>query len=1687
MDFLISDSDNQNLVLHTTGVGVDIQDLSLLGDFTLEFRLYLEPNQTITNQDGVVSSGTFGNGNDINFEEGKLQLYSSDFGGNGVVVKSNTVAEAGKWNHYAIVRENGQNKIYLNGVLDGISSQNWTGNFNISHLAQSLNGGLQGQLDELRIWQVARSEAEITDNMNSSVAVDSAGLERYYRFDDQPAGHIVDATGNAETGHELHPPAGASIVNAAEDLFPGEFIDTQVVDGLFLPTDLAFFPDGRMLVVEKSGIVKIVEDPTQPNSNIQTYMDLSDSVLDYEEQGLLAVEIDPNFETNGYFYLFYNNDLEKRITISRFQHLENAGGTSSRGELTSETVLWQEHDITSHGHHQGAGLAIAYEPIDDNDPSPYKLYITTGDEFDGANSQDLGHDDGKVHRINLIDGSIPADNPYYDSTTADNYTPQIDTSSAVSSEGIIQTIYSYGLRNPFRASYDQESNSLFIGDVGSNNNNTAKEDIHVAAPGADHGWPAYEGFSEPLDNPGNPIHSYPHLNGPGQGTVPAFGANGASVSGGVVYRGDDFPEEYRGAYFYGDWVRNWIRYLEIDYSGDRPVLIEDHFFKNATGQVLSFEEAPDGSLYYITTFQTGNTFTFQGAVNRLDWSANNAAPAGTGIVVSPQERENPTAPHLVTFEADVVDPDGDALSYRWSFGDGIDLDGDGIGDTATSTEANPTYQYNEKGEYTVELVVTDENGAATVFDSQKIIVGHRPEVTITSPSQDMLFRAGETLTFTGFASDAEDGVLSGDSVVWSAVFLHNEHNHPVLSGVSNDAGGIDFQIKEDGHHYSSNTGYEIFLTATDSDGISTTESVVVRPDKVDITFDAPISANYTFVLDGISHQGDHTYDTLIDFKHVVEAEENYIVNGIQYDFSHWEDDVSNTNYIREFVVPDVDTTFRPVYTRGATIQSAISLDGTGGITVPNLVVGKDSNDFTIEAWIKFDGNTSINHVDAILGTGSYGNGNDINFYQGKIRLYSSNGGDVVIANHQSQKDVWTHYAVVRESGEMKIYVDGELDVAVATDWAETFVIDEIAAGVPLGGLNGEMDELKIWSVARSQAEINLGKNTIISSATPGLERYYQFEGGIIDVTGYSDEVAIPDNVQIVDSNAPVQLGGNLSPVAVDDFATVVEGSTSHLHILDNDYDLDGSINPQAVEILTAPNHGTLEMMDTQAELDARGKDMHHFGHAEYTADSGFTGTDSFTYRVQDDEGAWSNPATMTITVEALNTNNAPIAVDDNSTTDENQPVTIDVLANDRDADGDFLLVTEATATNGTVEINSDRTLTYTPNTGYSGEDWINYRVSDGNGGEATATVSLTINPDSVVPSQNLALALDGTNGVDIEDLSLLEDFTIEAWVKFSEGKVINNRDGIVAGNNNDINFYANKARIYSPGGGYGNDPVIATESSSTGEWQHYAFTRENGVAKIYLDGVLNTTATHTWNKAFNISEIGSGVPSGGLDGELDELRIWSIARTATEIAENMSTEIDSSVVGLERYYQFNDGIIDVTGNSDEALLPNHAQLVDSTAPIDVLDLNIAPVATDNEVLVLEDSINYIRILDNDYDPDGSLNPLSVEILTEPTYGTVEILDTQAELNARNRSINYFGRAEYSTPEGFSGVDTFTYRVRDNEGAWSNPATVSITVGAQSPLDPPGHDHGSHSIIEPTIAFDSFISDTEDAILMGSTI
>ncbi|MCA9938168.1 MAG: tandem-95 repeat protein, partial [Anaerolineales bacterium] len=178
---------------------------------------------------------------------------------------------------------------------------------------------------------------------------------------------------------------------------------------------------------------------------------------------------------------------------------------------------------------------------------------------------------------------------------------------------------------------------------------------------------------------------------------------------------------------------------------------------------------------------------------------------------------------------------------------------------------------------------------------------------------------------------------------------------------------------------------------------------------------------------------------------------------------------------------------------------------------------------------------------------------------------------------------------------------------------------------------------------------------------------------------------------------------NDAPVALNDSDTTLEDVPVTIDVLANDTDVDG--DALTVSAMTQPTHGGVVNNGTDVT---------------YTPDADYNGLDSFTYTVNDGHGG-TDTATVAVIVTAVG--DAPIAMNDSATTPEDTPVTIDVLANDFDGDGDPLTVTAvSTATHGTVALNPDSSVTYTPDADYHGSDSFTYTVSDGNGGTDTATV-----------------------------------------------------------------------------------------------------------------------------------------------------------------------------------------------------------------------------------------------------------------------------------------------------------------------------------------------------------------------------
>ncbi|MEM6593464.1 MAG: Ig-like domain-containing protein, partial [Pseudomonadota bacterium] len=558
----------------------------------------------------------------------------------------------------------------------------------------------------------------------------------------------------------------------------------------FLSISMTFLPDNRMLLLSKDGEILIVDPET---GNSETYMKLQ-NIDTGRERGLLDITLDPDFEDNGYFYLYYTPNSPERATISRFQHQENSGGLTSEGTLASETVLWQDTDGYLSCCHYGGGLDFGPDG---------KIWLTTSDKFQSTTPGerpntddimlDLGSTSGKIVRINA-DGTIP------DGTDGWAANPYIDGPG-----GNADSVWAYGLRNPFRAEWDEEYGYMYIGEVGGNQQNLAHEDIHLASldqPGAFYGWPFYEGTPNTYVNQG--LSSYDPDDFPSPDGDLADPANGdeysapiwsldhqgqtASLTGGEVYRGDMFPSVWNGVYFYGDYTRDYINYLVLDSTGTQ-VVDEGQFlpssFGGSTNEVVSINVGEDGALYYA--------MINSGEVRRVTYG-DNEAPVYGSVTMVPQQGDLPLT---VQLSATVSDPDNDAMTYFVNYGDGTTASGSVVNGTI-----NLSHTYNAIGAYDVQLSVSD--GTVTAF-AQAFEVeagGVNDPPVIESAQVDLsIIDTGSPVMFTATTSDPENDALT---YVW------NFGDGNSASGNVNPDGTISVT-----HTYTTEDTFQAFLEVSD--------------------------------------------------------------------------------------------------------------------------------------------------------------------------------------------------------------------------------------------------------------------------------------------------------------------------------------------------------------------------------------------------------------------------------------------------------------------------------------------------------------------------------------------------------------------------------------------------------------------------------------------------------------------------------------------------------------------------------------------------------------------------------------------------------------------------------------------------------------------------------------------------------
>jgi glucose/arabinose dehydrogenase len=345
-----------------------------------------------------------------------------------------------------------------------------------------------------------------------------------------------------------------------------------VVRGLASPLDLQAPPgDSRLFVVEQGGRIRIVRGGALV---AQPFLDISGRISSGGERGLLGLAFHPSYASNGRFYVNYTNPGGDS-QVSEFR----VSADADRADPGSERPLLGVRQPFAN--HNGGGLAFGNDGF---------LYAGFGDGGSGGdplgNGQNLGTELGKMLRIDVDHGNpfaIPADNPF------------------ANQSGVLPSIWAYGLRNPFRFSFDRATGDLYIGDVGQ----ARVEEIDVGLTsrrgGENYGWNVTEGSQcfEPASGCSKagvtlPVAEYGH-------------ADGCSVVGGVVYRGCRLPG-YSGTYFYSDYCSAFVRSFRLvngqatdarDWTAqlgrglDRPT----SFGTDGSGEILIVDQ--DGEIYAI--------------------------------------------------------------------------------------------------------------------------------------------------------------------------------------------------------------------------------------------------------------------------------------------------------------------------------------------------------------------------------------------------------------------------------------------------------------------------------------------------------------------------------------------------------------------------------------------------------------------------------------------------------------------------------------------------------------------------------------------------------------------------------------------------------------------------------------------------------------------------------------------------------------------------------------------------------------------------------------------------------------------------------------------------------------------------------------------------------------------------------
>ncbi len=618
------------------------------------------------------------------------------------------------------------------------------------------------------------------------------------------------------------------------------------------PMGIAFSSTGKMFVWEKKGMVY-----TYDGSHKTLILDISQEVGNYGDHGLIGLALDPDFMTNGYFYLFYivdrhhllyygtpdydpSADIYHQATISRVtRYTANINDNFNSVDINSRKILIGESISTGFpiigGGHSGGGITFGKDGTlliacgdtgaDDessNDVQAYNDGIMTSQELTKFRPLILESLNGKIVRIDPNTGDGLPSNPFYDANN-----PRSKQSR----------IWATGFRNPFRMTLkpntgshnptDANPGTFYVADVGE----VVFEEINaVSGAGKSYGWPNWEGmdynyiwYNPNYDfiTPTKPAIAWEHppavnvktnhegiIHSIGEGGFIGDGFNGSASIGGIWYNGSSLPSIYQNTFIAGNFDYEnpgWIKSFHFD--EDDGGLEFNHVLSVSGLTHIAYNEFSD-MIYYIS---------YPDKIYQLRYGSSNLPPTA---VIS-KNLTYGTSPLTVEFDASQSsDPENGQLSYLWDFGDG-----------SNSTLINPTHTFlstngSSPQKFTVSLIVVDDQNQSKTTTSVISINNTPPTIaSLSIDNMDFFANVGQThLLVSAVVNDIEhtDSQLT---YKWDVALHHNTHHHSEPSVFTNTINAVLENVPCDNNLYY----YKISLTVTDAAGLSSSRSKSLYP------------------------------------------------------------------------------------------------------------------------------------------------------------------------------------------------------------------------------------------------------------------------------------------------------------------------------------------------------------------------------------------------------------------------------------------------------------------------------------------------------------------------------------------------------------------------------------------------------------------------------------------------------------------------------------------------------------------------------------------------------------------------------------------------------------------------------------------------------------------------------------------